>query len=312
MKKDKFVSSIKTSPVTIDQYSLINDYFNNSAQESDALGSELLKKLRRGVNKTRLVDYTDNGQVSPVNVQFKDGNLVIITHNNYCGSYYETNITEEHEPFSMVISNEVFNLVTKVIDNDDEESKANFYFLDDRFLVSTGDIYIYLPPLQDKESDSTKGVQDLLSKLSEADSVHTKHALRTQEIAEILSTVTVISKDRGNMSLNIDAKGNHTFASNSDEGSTKDTVGAVVIKDAIQKPVSKEIEVSMFAKTVQDLVVSCGEELVVLSIHQINDSAKPNILFLRTPVGDVFGKKKDKKKNKGNYERLSQFSALTR
>lgn len=292
----KYKAMIKPSPITIDQIPQVNEFFGREEDKSEALGGELLARLKTGISKTQIYDHFNENAPSPITVVFgsekrkvtggksKSVNVLkVVTQTHWAGSMYEAMIKESHKPFKMVLSSQVFSLVSKVIG--DSEEGAHFYFQAEGFKVQTNDTIIGLPPMQEAETNQLEVFEDLLKGLDQSN-VANKMTFNVSDAVDTMQNVMVLAL-KNDMQMSITAKGNDCyFGISNDEGSVKNSI-ALESSDS-------DVSVMCFPRVIQDAMNNVKSGDVEMTIYA-DENDNPNV------AGFV-------SKSKG--ERLRQFAGL--
>lgn len=231
----RFKAGLKTSPITVDQIPAINDLFGQGIKHSDAIGAELLSRLKLGSQRTRVIDHHDDKVTSPMNITVKDGKLVILSFSRWSFNRFECEV-ESPRDIELTVSNEVFTLVSKVLDERDEDS-ASFFVEESGFRVLSENLIIGLPPLSSSEEDSLENVNVIFDG-TWASKSKSLYLFSVNELSDTISNIRTLITDRnaGYMTLKFGAKG-VTLSFSNDNGNAQDSV--VYAKPGKKSPFKK-------------------------------------------------------------------------
>lgn len=222
----KYKATLKPSPITVDQMPQVQQYFGKPSEKTNALPSEVLTKLKTGVSRTQVFDHFNDSAPSPITVLYgqEDKKLLqVFTMSGWAGAMYEASTEKAHKPFKMVISPQVFSLVSKVLG--DSEEDVDFFFQDENFRVETPELIVGLPPMQDTTNNDYKLFQSYLKSMEALDKkgkTSGRIRLNFSDVNPLMQNVMVLATEN-QMRMTIKAEKNKcAFSVAHDGGSVSD------------------------------------------------------------------------------------------
>lgn len=292
MKDGRFNGVIKTTPVTVDQIPAVNDIFGKGLKRSNGIGSELLSRLREGVQRTRLIDHLDDRQASQIYIDYEDGVLKAITKTRWASSLFECQFEAGKEkPFRMSLTNEVFNVINKVL-GDEAEQSASFFISEAGFRVLSKNVVVSLPPVQETEQSSIDefyALMDMVNKKKPSGEYQINVRDCTDTINNLLVLVT--EKASGVLRAKFASKGVNLSFSN-DNGSVANTFSYVEQKAEKGKKKTKsaavaEQTIQLYPKIFNDLLTNIKLGSFNAKTYAVRGAAKSNVFILTSDHSDA-------------------------
>lgn len=261
---------IKPTPISIDQVPQVNDFFGQAAKKSEALGSDILAKLKNGISQTQIYDHFNENAPSPITVLLQPDSkkrliLKVMTQTHWAGALYEAVVKEKHKPFKMVLSSQVFNLISKVAGED--SAGAEFYFQEEGFKVQTEDTVIGLPPLQETETNKIEAFDDLLAGIKSSKKL-AEFDFNVRPAIETMQSIMVLAVKNDFQMMLTGKNSSCSFSIDNDEGKVSDSIEL--------ESKTKAFKVPCFPRVIQDAMSNVKSGSAKMGIY-LNDDGVPNI-----------------------------------
>lgn len=278
----KFKSALKTNPITVDQIPAVNEIFVGISRK-DAIGSELLNRLRVASQRTRVIDHHDDKAVSPMNISIKDDRLTVAVVNRWVINLMEADLSSGMgRDFNLVISSDIFNVVNRVLSEDDEDT-ASFFVEESGFRVLSDNVLIGLPPLQELD---TKMLDHVIETFSDYENAPTDgmYSIPVKDSLDTLASIGTLmtSNQSGYVNLNF-GKSGVEFAFSNEHGD----VSNIIDYSKLPKTVKKN-EVAIHPKILADVLNNVKEGSVMCKLKHLEGDS-PTAITVYHKMTDDFG-----------------------